>query len=327
MVDNLKRDEFKEALKDTAEEVQKVGIHGAKLQKAKLNKNLPQEDKEALDLALEKYADWMISLNELTENTGKEYIKKAVYLLNDYKFYIDYYLIFNRHSDFLYRQKGQLKLDNTIMEEFLPVMVFNALTIDGLIRPNIQIGTQTKTFSSIRFIGNLVSDDPEMGLEIKTKDQDFAITKRLFVKTSQTEDFNEEKARFFDLGYIMAEMKTNLDKTMFQEASATAKDVKCAIPNAKYFLLAEFLDMPPISTLTTEIDEVLILRKAKRLNSNFRSKFAKWETRKTILDEYRKFLKENPYDAELFIRLYNNIVAVFSESLNNEKEILKLGYF
>lgn len=72
----------------------------------------------------------------------------------------------------------------------------------------------------------------------------------------------------------MTELKTNLDKTMYQEASATAHDIKLAVTGAKYYLLCDFLDMTPISTATTDIDEILIVRKAKRINSNIRKEFS-----------------------------------------------------
>lgn len=68
---------------------------------------------------------------------------------------------------------------------------------------------------------------------------------------------------------MLAELKTNLDKTMFQEASATAHDVKQAVPDAKYYLLCDFFDMTPISTATTDIDDILITRKAKHLSAGY----------------------------------------------------------
>ncbi|CRF50642.1 hypothetical protein HHE06_04830 [Helicobacter heilmannii] len=42
---------------------------------------------------------------------------------------------------------------------------------------------------------------------------------------------------------------------------------------AKYYLLCDFLDMTPINTATTDIDEILITRKAKRISSNVRKKY------------------------------------------------------
>ena len=53
---------------------------------------------------------------------------------------------------------------------------------------------------------------------------------------------------------------------MFQEACATAHDVKAAVSGASYYLLCEWLDMTPLSTAPTDIDEILLLRKAKRIN-------------------------------------------------------------
>ncbi len=76
------------------------------------------------------------------------------------------------------------------------------------------------------------------------------------------------------IGFVVAECKTNLDKTMFQEACATAHDVKAAVSGARYYLLCEWLDMTPLSTAPTDINEILLLRKAKRINSNVRSKYA-----------------------------------------------------
>ncbi|WP_293152061.1 hypothetical protein [Okeania sp. SIO2C9] len=39
---------------------------------------------------------------------------------NKYKRFIELDLIFDSSENFFYRQKWQLKLDNTILEEFLP---------------------------------------------------------------------------------------------------------------------------------------------------------------------------------------------------------------
>lgn len=89
----------------------------------------------------------------------------------------------------------------------------------------------------------------------------------------------------------------------------------------------EFLDMTPISTLTTDIDEVLVLRKAKRLSASVRSSFAIWEDRQDKLIFYKNFLLKHPYDIELFVRFYKNILAMFSNTMGDESEILNRGFF
>ena len=61
-------------------------------------------------------------------------------------------------------------------------------------------------------------------------------------------------------------------RTTFQEACATAHDVKAAVSGARYYLVCDWLDMTPLSTAPTDVNEILLLRKAKRINSNVRSK-------------------------------------------------------
>jgi hypothetical protein len=114
---------------------------------------------------------------------------------------------------------------------------------------------------------------------------------------------------------------------MFQEGCATAHDVKTAVPGAKYFLLCEWLDMSPISTAPTDIDEVILLRKAKRLNSNIRGNFATYEGRLDYRDYYIEYLKNNPFRVEVFKHLINNIRKLLKNEGLDESNVLEVGYF
>ena len=76
-------------------------------------------------------------------------------------------------------------------------------------------------------------------MNIRSKDHDFAVSLPLFLKASHNKDFNDSSHRETNLAYLAVELKTNLDKTMFQEASATAYDLKLALPSSRYFLLCE----------------------------------------------------------------------------------------
>lgn len=305
------------------------GIHGRKIEILKDKEQIKSSKggSQSVNDALDEYDKWIRSLNSIDADSGTEYIEKAVNLLTNYKYYIDYDFLFNQPIDFLYRQKGQLKIDNTIMEEFLPYMIKEALIKDNVSLDKIDIASQTATFSSLRFEDTIRSDNSGFGMKIKTKDQDFAISKNLFMKTSQTDDFNSFQKYTLQLGYVMGEMKTNLDKTMFQEASATAKDLKQTVPNARYYVLAEFLDMTPISTVTTDIDGVFVLRKSKRQSSDKRKNYANWNGRSQNKDEYNYFLNNNPFDKDLFIRFYEIVASIFEENLKTEQDILKDGYF
>lgn len=60
--------------------------------------------------------------------------------------------------------------------------------------------------------------------------------------------------------------------------------------------------MTPISTKSTDIDEVLILPKAKRMNPNVRKAYSMASKRKTKREEYVKFLKAPPLRLEMFQR-------------------------
>jgi hypothetical protein len=51
---------------------------------------------------------------------GEALLRALVTSLNEYKRFIEVDLIFDSPADFLYRQKGQHKADNSVLEEFLP---------------------------------------------------------------------------------------------------------------------------------------------------------------------------------------------------------------
>lgn len=304
------------------------GTHGEKIVAAMDSDKLPNSDKPRLEAALQKYDEWIIALEEADAPTIDALIEKLVGLLNEYKFYIDIDLIFDSSEDFLYRQKGQLKLDNTVIEEFLPIFVRKCI-IKEFGKCDVEVGSQTATFSSAYFASSLSSPAIGGGLSIKTKDQDFSMSRTLYLRSSYTPTFDTEKTVTVTthLGYVMAELKTNLDKTMYQEASATAHDVKLAVTGAKYYLLCDFLDMTPICTATTDIDEILIVRKAKRISSNVRKEFSTFPGRQAHRAWYIDYLKNNPYSADIFKRFIDHIFSQMKNEDLIEESVLDLGYF
>lgn len=304
------------------------GTHGEKIVAALESIKLPNSDKPRLEAALQKYDEWVRALNDADALTVDELIKKMVNLLNLYKFYIDVDLIFDSSEDFLYRQKGQLKLDNTVIEEFLPIFVRKCI-IKEFGDCNVDIDSQTATFSSAFFASSLSSLTVGGGLSIKTKNQDFSMSRKLYLRSSYTPTFDVEKTVTVTthLGYVMAELKTNLDKTMYQEASATAHDIKLAVTGAKYYLLCDFLDMTPISTATTDIDEILIVRKAKRISSNVRKEFSTFAGRQANRARYIEYLTNNPYSVDIFSRFIDHIFSQMKNEDLIEESVLDLGYF
>lgn len=297
-------------------------IHGDKLKALLKNDKLPPEDREKVKEALGRYAQWRTQL-ESVSGTSQENITSMVMLLNEYKRYIELDLIFDSNQNFLYRQKGQLKLENTILEEFLPLLIV-AVLADQLKEHALGFGPMT-CFSGIRFESSMTEHLLGGGMKIRAKDHDFAISRKLFIRASHQADFQESITTETHIAYVAAECKTNLDKTMFQEAAATALDVKGAVPGAKYYLLCEWLDMTPISTSTTAIDEIIILRKAKRLSSSIRRKFNTAKGRKDNRTLFSEYLDAYPFSVDSFARFVEHIEELIKSE--TEDNVLARGYF
>lgn len=296
--------------------------HFSKIQACLENPRLPAEDREMLEEAKIKYSEWMESLNSVTQGED-DAVEKLVAATNKYKRFIELDLIFDSKSDFMYRQKGQLKLDNTILEEFLPQLIFRSLK--GL-DETFDLGPR-KTFSGLSFLSSL--GNPGKGGEpsIRTKDQDFILGKKLFIKSSFNENFNDSKLISSHLGYICAECKTNLDKTMFQEAVATSRDLKIAVPSSMYFLVCEFLDMTPVSINSTQIDDIYIVRKSKRISSNIRQEYRTPELRRKHRSEYADFIDQSKYYPDVFEKMIKRIESTLDDKNPELGGVLERGSF
>ena len=299
--------------------------HRHKLLALLQNPKLPADDRARVESAITRYKLWISQLSELTTEHGNrdELVSRMVSMLDNYRTYIDMDLIFDSDHDFLYRQKGQLKLDNSVIEEFLPILIRVTLAAE-LDELELDIGP-TSSFSAIHFESNIRSPVYGGGMMIRSKDQDFAISRKLFIQTSHFPDFRQLSTKSTALAYLAAEIKTNLDKTMFQEAAATALDLKTLIPGSHYYLLCEWLDMTPIGTDTTAIDEILVLRKGKRLSSNIRSSFGTVAGRQSTKSVMGRYLREHPFSSDVFCRFVNHVDKIIQDP--TEQDVLTLGYF
>jgi len=287
------------------------------------NDKLPHGDRKRIEYAITRYSKWIIALQGLRGNP-KEVLKKSIDLVNEYRNFLDLDVIFDSPDDFLYRQKGQLKLDNSVIEEFLPYIVN---MVFPHIAENYYIGPQS-CYSALYFTSSLRLSSDIPGIRSRTKDQDFAISKKVYIMSSYDSEFIKNvEAVETNIGYLCAECKTNLDKTMFQEANATAHDVKTGVTAAKYLLLCEWLDMTPINTSGTDIDEVLILRKARRLGSQVRSRYSTRQGRESGRSAYEQFLREHPFSLDVFVRFLDHINALIENKDPDEEDVLSKGFF
>lgn len=299
--------------------------HGDKLRALERNAKLPTEDKPRVIEQIDIYNRWVKDMDSLS-STGDQLLHDLVVLLNEYKKKVEFDLIFCSSNDFLYRQKGQLKLDNTILEEFLP-RLFDSRLIPGFDR---QIGLECgpkASFSGLSFESPLLPLS-NGGVYLKRKDQDFSVTRKHKMKITTPSDPGNVFEKEFFVSYFATEIKTNLDKTMFQEGAATAAELKRVSPGSKYILLCEWLDMSPINTKLTATDEVIVLRRAKRLGSNVRAEFSTAKGRDERREWYSDYLNKNPLSFDGFKRLIWHLNECFpAKEHDAEDVVLGRGYF
>lgn len=302
--------------------------HLDKLVELQKNDKLPSGDQESVLECRARYEQWNKSMREC-ELEGDARVGALVDAVNEYKRFVELELIWDSEDDFLFRQRGQIKLDNSIIEEFLPHLVDPRIIppLEGRI---YETGPQT-TFSSAYFVTALTGSentDPDVpGLELRTKNQDFTVSRAAYLQASFDPAFADNPGvRKVHLAYLAAECKTNLDKTMFQEAAATARDVKMAMPGSRYFLVCEWLDMTPVNTRVTDIDEVLILR-GKRIASNRRKSFSSAASRKRERAWYEDFLLSHPMRARSVLRFVTHLRGMFYEADTEETTVVERGYF
>jgi Bpu10I restriction endonuclease len=274
-------------------------------------------DLDLLKEAYLAYEQWISQLNSLT-SMKSERLAEMVRLLNEYKDFIEVDLIASRGSEFLKRQKGQLKLDNSILEEFLTHLISPAI-LDNLPTFELETGPQT-TFLSLAFRPTSLSNlDKKPEVVLKVKDQDFTLGRTVFYKFSAHEDFNVHQTthgKFF-LAVLAAECKVNYDKTMFQECAGTASRLKQGCPVSKYYALVEYLDMQPEDVRLTDIDNVFLLRKAKRLPFEKRNHLAE------VKAQHKNF----PIAVDVVQKFINEIQEFINTTWYDPEEALKRGSF
>lgn len=273
-------------------------------------------DKSLLEEAFKQYEAWSDKLSKLTSK-GDKRVEEMTNLLNEYKDFLEVDLIAKNGSPFIKRQKGQMKLDNSIIEEFLIHLVSDDI-LTGLPK-GIETGSQT-AFMSLTFRPSTIEglvEQPEIVL--KQKDQDFTIGKSIYYQFSPDEKFDKKvtaNGKLF-LAVLAAEVKVNYDKTMFQECAGTASRLKQGCPLSKYYALVEYLDMKPEDVRLTDIDNVFLLRKAKRLPFEKRSIFEE------VRDQHRDF----PISSDVMKMFVKEMQDFISSTWYDPEQALNRGSF
>ena len=274
-------------------------------------------DKSILEKAYRAYNHWIASMRALN-STDKQKIEEMVDLLNEYKNYLEVELIAGQGSEFIKRQKGQLKLDNSVLEEFF-IHVIDPSILHGLPLYDLEVGPHT-AFMSLSFAPPSINDlSGKPQVVIKHKNQDFALGKTIHYIFSPSTGFESERTTSgsFYLAVLAAEIKVNYDKTMFQECAGTAARLKQGCPIAKYYALVEYLDMEPEDCRLTEIDNVFLLRKTKRLPYGKRGNYY----------EVKRQHEQFPIDAETVWKFVQEIQNFVNAVWYDPQAALKRGSF
>ena len=291
--------------------------HKDKLIAAMNNPKCSGKDRKILEEAQKSYEFWVSEMNKIS-STGRERVIELTRLLNQYKSQLEVELIIRSGSQFLIRQKGQLKLDNSVIEEFL-IRLVDPRILEGLPDFELCVGPQ-RAFMSLAFTPASIHDLGEKPrIEIKEKDTDFTIGTSIYYKFSSDPAFATTSTQngILTLAVLAAECKINLDKTMFQEAAGTAARLKQGCPMSRYYLLVEYLDMEPEDCRLTAIDNVFLIRHAKRLPFGKRIEY----------EEVKKQHQDNPIDPEVIWKFISELQYFVKSIWYDPEKALERGSF
>ena len=189
-----------------------------------------------------------------------EIIKKRVKLLNEYKDFLD-------QQHYAEKFDSRSNLHSSVLEEFLYFLfkdVVNDISEDALIG-------KCHAFKDIFFRpSNFKMMVSKIESSIEKKDHDFAIGVSV-LSSLQCKGVKQPEFDQWDIPAVAIECKTYLDKTMLQDASTAAEQLKQKNPNAMYIVLAEWLKLTDSVNLKKfKIDQIYVLRKQKNTDREFR---------------------------------------------------------
>ena len=251
-------------------------------------KYLDPKSKSMLIEIRKKYNEWKEANTILKgptkdiAGTDKATLEKRVKLLNEYKDFLDQQK-YAEHFD------SRSNLHSSVLEEFM-YYLFRDLV--SSISSNALIG-KSHSFKDIFF---RASNYQEMLIKpntvIEKKDHDFAIGCSISAELT-CKGPNEPETRNWDIPAVAVECKTYLDKTMLQDVSTAAEQIKHKNPNARYIAVAEWLKLSDdINLKKYKIDQIYVLRKQKNTDREYR---------------YRSEYKKNPIYSDVVEHLFNDV--------------------
>lgn len=189
-----------------------------------------------------------------------EIIQQRVSLLNEYKDFID-------QQHYAEKFDSRSNLHSSVLEEFM-YYLFKDLVSEY--SNNALIG-KAHVFKDIFFrADNYEFMIKKANAKIETKDHDFTIGVKIN-SAMNTLGYSDVEKYTWDIPAVAIECKTYLDKTMLQDASTAAEELKHRNPNAMYIVVTEWLKLTDSVNLKKfKIDQIYVVRKQKNTDRELR---------------------------------------------------------
>lgn len=224
-------------------------------------KYLDKESKSYLEEILPQYEMWK-SQNMAITGTTEDDIKRKVDFLNEYKDFID-------QQKYAEKFDSRSNLHSTALEEFLYYLFKDAVPYASM----SPVMGRASTFKGIYFSPKNFEDLlKKPGSQIEIKDQDFIIGSSVLAQLSCPGSMSSVvESHEFRIPAVTIEVKTYLDKTMLEGASASAEELKRISPGSKYYIVAEYLKLTTsINLFQFKVDQIYVLRRQKNIDREFR---------------------------------------------------------
>ncbi|MEZ5673005.1 MAG: Bpu10I family restriction endonuclease [Thiotrichaceae bacterium] len=243
-------------------------VHGNNLEQKEnhLTKYRDTDSRQYLMEIRERYNQWKMANEQLIgptstlTNSDSGIIVERVQLLNDYKEFLD-------QQHYAEKFDSRSNLHSSVLEEFMYYLfrdIVHGISEEALIG-------KSHSFKDVFFRASSYKEmvrKPHALVEIK--DHDFAIGASIkAIMKCKGSTITEEYE--WDIPAVAIECKTYLDKTMLQDVSTAAEQLKQKNPNAMYIVVAEWLKLTESVNLKKyKVDQIYVLRKQKNTDREFR---------------------------------------------------------
>ena len=243
-------------------------VHGNNLEQKETHqtKYRDAESRRYLAEIRVRYNQWkeaneaLVGPTSATAENDQEILIERVRILNDYKNFLD-------QQHYAEKFDSRSNLHSSVLEEFMYYLfrdLVRGISADALIG-------KSHSFKDVFFRApsyrEMVNSPHAL---VEKKDHDFAIGASIKASMQCAGSAIAEN-HDWDIPAVAVECKTYLDKTMLQDVSTAAEQLKQKNPSAMYIVVAEWLKLTDSVNLKKyKIDQIYVLRKQRNTDREFR---------------------------------------------------------